>query len=1145
MNYNFVNLRTHTNYSLSEGMLTSDYIAEFCNKDLQPACAISDTSNLFGVFEFSEKLFSKGVQPIIGMQINLQDDYLDQKPNEVVLIVKNKIGYKNLVKLANKVNISINSNPSRSIDIKTLEMNKDGLIILSGGPENGFIGLPASKENILITNSRVERLKKIFENNFYIEIQRNGLERDLKAEPILLDIANKKLVPIVATNDTFFKTKEEFESHEILLMIDKGLTISSKKSRNVSKENYLKNTSEMNELYADLPEALHNTILIAKRCSFSLKETNPLLPNFIISNNKITKSDKTEEEILSDLSIQGLKNRLNLSDSDDLQNNKLYFSRLTEELRIINKMGFSGYFLIVSDFVKWSKQNFIPVGPGRGSGAGSMVAWSLEITDLDPLKWGLLFERFLNPDRISMPDFDIDFCQERRDEVINYIKNKYGDDHVAQIITFGSLQARAAIRDVGRVLEMPYGQVDKIAKLIPAIPANPVSLSEALKDEELKKEKELDEGVSKVIDVALDLEGLNRHVSTHAAGIVISQSPLNEIIPLYSETENEIPATQFNLKYIEKAGLVKFDILGLKTLSIISRTEKLIKKEIERFDILKIELNDVDVFKMLSQGDTVGVFQLESKGMQSALKGLKPDRFEDIIAVVALYRPGPMENIPSYINRKHGKEKVQYMHEKLSSILEETYGIFIYQEQVMQAAQILAGYSLSAADILRRAMGKKDKVEMEMQKQKFIDGTTKIGLSKKISNEIFDQISAFAGYGFNKSHAAAYALIAYQCAWLKCHYPHEFFSSLMTFDQDNTDKLSIFINDLKRMKINFLSPNINQSSNFFSVEKDSYGNKSIRCSLSSLKNVGNEAVKNLIKIKDQHKKFRNIDDFINKTPLNIFGKRGIESLIKSGAFDELYSNRKKLFSAISVMLLHSQKTLNDKKNNQNNLFDSIDNIELSKSFKEMHEWNILEKEINEFSALGYYLNFHPLKKYVNVFSKLNIMESSIFHNKIDEIKNLRFIKLAGLIKKMNKRKSQRGGFYGVVEINDLFGDFEITFDESNFANLLEIYEKHSLYIFDVEIKFDNNFGFRLIERRSQIFEDVVNKNKLDIELEVYESHPIKDIKEKVNDDGSKIFFKVKNKDSIIHINTNEKINLNKNVLNKFFSLDGINSIKLN
>ncbi len=998
----FVNLRTHTNFSLSEGMLTSKYIAEFCKTNLQPACGISDTSNLFGVFEFSEALFLAGVQPIIGMQINLKDN-LYKKSNEIIVFAKNKIGYKNLVNLSNIINNCVTENPERLINLEVLVKYKEGLIALSGGPENGFVGFHAGEQNYDISLKRSQFLKETFNKDFYIEIQRTGIKRDLIAEPMLIELAYKLNVPIVATNDSYFKSSNDFESHEVLMMIDKGQTISANKTRYLSKENYLKTNSEMIKLFQDIPEAITNSLIIAKRCSFMLEEQKPLLPKFVTSNN-----NKTEDDMLKDLSISGLKKRLDVISCNKGKNTEKYFQRLDNELEIINNMGFSGYFLIVSDFVKWSKQNYIPVGPGRGSGAGSIVAWALEITDLDPIKWGLLFERFLNPDRVSMPDFDIDFCQERRDEVISYIQQKYGEDHVAQIITFGSLQARAAIRDVGRVLEMPYGQVDKIAKMIPMIPANPMTLSKALQNEaELVKAKNADEGVSKVLDTAMALEGLNRHVSTHAAGVVISEFPIGEKIPLYRENDNDLPATQFDLKFIEKAGLVKFDILGLKTLSIIARTEKLIKKENNNFKLSEIKLDDKKTFEDLSKGQTVGVFQLESRGMQSALRGLKPDRFEDIIAVVALYRPGPMENIPSYINRKHGQEKVKYMHEKLSSILEETYGIFIYQEQVMQAAQILAGYTLSSADILRRAMGKKDKVEMAMQKQKFIEGAKLQGLSIDNSNEIFEQISAFAGYGFNKSHAAAYALIAYQCAWLKSHYPHEFFSCLMSYDSDNTDKLADYINDLKRLSIEFLSPDINISYSHFTVEKNNKLDKCVRCSLSSLKNVGNEAIKSIVQIRNEKEKFIDIDDFIKKVPLNLLGKRGMESLIKCGAFDKIYKNRQKLFNSIPIMILHSQKTLKDIQNNQESLFNSISNIELSKSFIKTSDWSVAERELNELSSLGYHLNYHPLKSFMKVLNKMKITPSAFFQKHYDLIQNKKFIKVAGLVKKSFEKKNSK------------------------------------------------------------------------------------------------------------------------------------------
>ncbi len=1138
----FIHLRTHTSYSLSEGMLTADYISNFCRSKKQPACAITDTSNLFGVFEFSVKLLTNGIQPIIGMQINLSDEYYNDNSNEIILISKNEIGYMNLVKLSNIINSQVKIGSKKSIDCKLLNKFNKGLIVLSGGAEDGFVGLPASKKDFEIAKKRANFLKNLFNNDFYIELQRHNLEREKIAEPILIELAYKFDIPIVATNDSYFKTKKEFEAHEVLMMIDKGLTISSKNNRFLSNENYLKSTNEMISLFRDLPEAIENTINIAKRCSFCLRETNPVLPSFVISSKNVS-----EEKLLEKLSTDGLKIRLNIDNNKDhFSEFEEYFLRLKNELKIILRMGFAGYFLIVSDFVKWSKKNNIPVGPGRGSGAGSIVAWALQITDLDPLKWGLLFERFLNPERISMPDFDIDFCQERRDEVINYIKNKYGNDHVAQIITFGSLQARAAIRDVGRVLEMPYGQVDKIAKMIPAIPANPVKLSEALKNiEELKREKNQDDGVSKVIDIALEIEGLNRHVSTHAAGIVISEKPIADSVPLYSEFDQEIPATQFNMKYVEKAGLVKFDILGLKTLTIISKTENLIKKINEKFDISQIDLADKNIYKMLSKGNTIGVFQLESSGMKNVLNGLNPERFQDIMAVLSLFRPGPMENIPKYINRKQGQEKVEYMHDKLSSILRETYGIFIYQEQVMQAAQILAGYNLSSADILRRAMGKKDRKEMEEQKQNFIDGAVHHGLNSETSEDIFEQIAAFAGYGFNKSHAAAYALISYQCAWLKSYYPHEFFSSLMTYDYDNTDKLFVYLNDLKRLSINLLPPDINKSYDFFNVENLKNGSKAIRCSLSSLKNVGTEAVRKLIEIRKRKGCFLNVDDFIDKMPLNILGKRGLESLIKSGAFDKLDSNRRKLFNSIPIMLLHSQKMIEDEKNSQENLFVNFDNIELSSSFKNEPDWSILEKQTNEFNSLGYYLKQHPIQNYTSIFKKLNIITSSELDG-ILKSKNDKIIKVCGLINKINKKTSENGRNWGIIELNDLEGVIEIIYSSDNLYRLEEIYEKQNLYCLDVNIKFDKNRQPRLLEMRTQNINNLISKNELSLELDISDSRCLKNLKEKIsnlNQGKSEIILKVKKKEKDISININQKVYLDDIFLKNVLNISGINSLK--
>ena len=1129
---NFINLRTHTNYSLAEGMLTSNYIADFCVNDMQPACAITDTSNLFGAFEFSEKLFSSGVQPIIGMQVNVYDKYFDSKHFELVLLAKSEEGYKNLVVIANKINSNISLNIHKKINIDFLIKYRRGLIFLSGGYQNGYIGNPIFLGEKKISFDRAKNIKSFLVHDFYIELQRSNIKEKNSAENELLSLSLELEIPIVATNDSYFRDKNHFEAFEMLSLIEKSKTISSKKQSSFTNENYFKTKHEMISLFEDLPEAIQNTSIIAQKCSFCLKPKELSLPKFVSSelNDEFT--------ALKQISESGLEKRLKENQIvQDLDKIQIYKNRLNQELDVISKMGFSGYFLIVSDFVKWSKDNNIPVGPGRGSGAGSIVAWCIQITELDPIKWGLLFERFLNPERVSMPDFDIDFCQDRRDEVINYIKNRYGHENVAQIITFGSLQARAAIRDVGRVLEMPYSQVDQIAKLIPATPANPVTLSKALEtQEELLKSKQENEEVSKLIDLSLAIEGLNRHVSTHAAGIVIADKKLNNIIPLYSEKEGEIPATQFNLKYIEKAGLVKFDILGLKTLTIISFAEKLIKKNNKNFNISTINLDDKKVYSMLSEGQTIGVFQLESKGMQSALRGLKPDRFEDIIAVVALYRPGPMENIPNYINRKHGIEEIEYMHENLSDILSETYGIFIYQEQVMQAAQVLADYSLASADILRRAMGKKDKKEMDMQKEKFIDGAKKIHIQRSKAEEIFDQISAFAGYGFNKSHAAAYALIAYQCAWLKAHHPHEFFASLMTYDSDNVEKLSIFVHELNRMKIKINPPCINFSYDKFTVEELN-DQKCIRYSLSSLKNVGNEAVKKMISVRNKIGSFKSFDHFVDEVPQNIFGKRGLESLTISGSFDNFNMSRNKLFSSISSILIFSQRIENDKLSNQNNLFNDINELSLTKSLKNAPEFSIFENEENELSSLGFYLKQHPIKKVDSIYDKFEFKKSDFFNNKHDLTRTPTIYKFIGIVKQIFKRKSQNGNLYGVIEASDAEGIVEIFMDIKDVYFIEENFDKNQIFVFNLEIRLDRNSGIRIICQSIYKLFDYVSKNINSLDLYILDKSCLKSLKDKLSNtytgnSNISIFLNMYHKNNLVRVTLNENIKINDFFINE-------------
>jgi len=1000
------------------------------------------------------------------------------------------------------------------------------------------VGKPASLRNKIIVKERLEKLKSLFQDNLYIELQRHGLEIQDIAEKILIEISHELNIPLVATNDCFFENEEKFNAHQVLTCIDKGLTISSDNSRLITKEHYLKDTETMINLFRDIPEAIENTIVIAKRCSFFVESHDPILPTYPGLKGM------SEADYLFKISNEGLKERFKLSSKKFNEKEKqFYIERLIDELKIINKMGFSGYFLIVYDFIKWAKDNLIPVGPGRGSGAGSIVAWSLKITDLDPIRWGLLFERFLNPERISMPDFDIDFCQDRREEVINYVRDRYGHDRVAQIITFGSLQAKAAIRDVGRVLEMPYGQVDKIAKLIPFLPANPPTIQEAIDSEdELKREIAENQEVETLIKTAIDVEGLNRHVSTHAAGLVIGDRPLNKLVPLYKFNEDEMPATQFNMKFVERAGLVKFDFLGLKTLTVLSKAENLIQKKIKNFDLNKITLDDDKTYKMLSSGSTTGIFQLESSGMKDVLIGLMPDRFEDIIAVVSLYRPGPMENIPSYINRKHGREKISYMHPFLEDILEETYGIFIYQEQVLRAAQILANFSLGSADILRRAMGKKDKIEMEQQKQSFLEGAKNKNIDVNKANEIFDQISAFAGYGFNKSHAAAYALIAYQTAWIKSNFPHEFFAAMMTIEYNNTDKLSVFVNDLRRLGISILPPCINKSGSEFLIEQNEQ-KLSLRYSLSALKNVGNEAVKKIVNIRNKLGQFSSIDDFLIKIPYSLLTKKLLESLIQSGSFDCLEKNRNKLFQSIELLLNHSQSIEKDKISNQQNLFDDADNNQLLIDLVEKPEWAIDNKIKNEFLSIGLYLQSHPLDNYLEVLKTLKIKSNIEIMDNPHKFLN-KNVPLCGVVSKIIKKQSFRGKWATVV-----LNDPNVSVEINVYSDVYHKYENYlieqKLMLFDTEIKKETNQGIKINARRITPLNDYISEKKLNLTIFIDDVEVVKRIYDSSTNlvpGNSNLIINLSRKAQIIKFVVKENIKISSELISNLTKINNVKSI---
>jgi DNA polymerase-3 subunit alpha len=1053
----FVHLRVHTAFSLLEGAIRISELVKICQEQRMPAVAITDTNNLFGGLEFSSACIEAGVQPIIGCQLSITRKKSGEGSSahegvkacdNLVLLVQNDKGYRNLLKLLGQAYLGHINNEKISdepqVSITELKQHSDGLLALSGGPE-GPIGHLLAEGQDDLAEALLISMKEAFPKRLYIEIMRHGLDREKRTEAKFIDLAYKHDLPLVATNEPFFTTPEMYEAHDALICIAAGAYVSQAERRRLSRQHYFKSPEEMCALFVDLPEAIDNTLIIAQRCSSKIEKIDPILPPYDCGDGRTEKNelhDQSEAGLTVRLENEIFKDGMSKASKNNIA--KPYRERLKYELGIIAKMGFPGYFLIVADFVHWAKQHKIPVGPGRGSGAGSVVAWALTITDLDPIRWGLLFERFLNPERVSMPDFDIDFCQDRRDDVIRYVQEKYGRDHVAQIITFGKLQARAVLRDVGRVLEMPYGQVDRICKMVPNNPASPTTLGEAIKVEpQFKEEINADASVGKLIEIGLKLEGLYRHASTHAAGVVIGDRPLDELIPLYRDPRSNMLVTGFNMKHVEAAGLVKFDFLGLKTLTVLAKAIELISDRGADIDLLSIPLDDKKTFQMLSQGESIGVFQLESNGMRDVLRKLKPDTFKDIIAVVALYRPGPMENIPSYIARKHGQEEPDYLYPTLEGILKETFGIMIYQEQVMQVAQELSGYTLGNADLLRRAMGKKDQVEMDKQRQVFVNGAHAKGVPDDKASEIFDQVNMFAGYGFNKSHAAAYALVSYQTAFLKAHFPIEFLAASMTLEINNTDKLNLFRQELSRLGIEVLGPDVNASAADFRVEVGSDGNARVRYALAAVKNVGGAAMRLLVDERIKNGPFADIADFTQRVDSKVMNKRLMENLVRAGAFDRLEPNRRRVYQGIEMIMRHASAAAQDRNSDQIGLFSSGDTPMPSVSLPATSDWSPTDRMKEEFDAVGFYLSGHPLDAYGKSLEHFKVRPSA----EIISEGNPGPVNMAGTVISKVERTSGKGNRYAFVQLTDVTGIFEIMVFSELLSVARELFEAgNSLFI---------------------------------------------------------------------------------------------------
>ena len=1085
----FVHLHVHSSYSLLEGAIQVGALAKLAAGDGQPAMALTDTNNLFGALEFSEKLAGVGVQPIAGVQLGV--DFQDEegggrKPvqpviGHLVLLAMNEAGYGNLMKLVSQACLAAGTGQP-VVTIEQLAESREDLIALTGGA-GGPLDLALRAGQPAQAGARLQRLQTIFGDRLYVELQRHERDDGPSVEAGLLKLAYDADLPIVATNEPYFGKPADFEAHDALLAVAAGRLLSDNERRRVTPEHYFATRAEMKRRFADLPEALASTVEIARRCSWRVGTRKPILPRF-------GEEGRDEAEELESQARAGLAARLEKHGPAQGFAVEDYDKRLTFELSIITRMKFPGYFLIVSDFIKWAKDHDIPVGPGRGSGAGSLVAYALTITDVDPLRFGLLFERFLNPDRVSMPDFDIDFCQYRREEVIEYVKHRYGEERVAQIITFGTLQARGVLRDVGRVLEMPYGQVDKLTKLVPQNPAKPITLPEAIAGEPKLQEAAAEEPVvGRLLEIAQKLEGLHRHASTHAAGVVIGDRPLEQLVALSVDPRTGMRVTQFNMKWVEQAGLVKFDFLGLKTLTTLTIAVKLIAQRDIKVDLAQLPFDDPTTYAMLARGETVGVFQVESVGMRKALVEMKADRIEDLIALVALYRPGPMDNIPTYCRRKLGLEEPTYLHPGMEPYLSETHGIIVYQEQVMQVAQALSGYSLGEADLLRRAMGKKIKAEMDAQRDRFVKGAIEGGIKKDVASEIFDLLAKFADYGFNKSHAAAYAVVAFQTAYLKANYPVEFLAASMTLDMGNTDKLSEFRRDAERLGIKVERPAINRSGVEFDVAEGK-----IFYALGAIKGVGSAAVESVVAARAMGGPFRDLADLARRIDTKLVNRRTLEALIAAGALDELEGDRARAVAAIDGMLALSNRTRDEAAAGQ---FDLLGGGVVQEAFRipQVEPWAPAEKLRREHEAVGFFLSGHPLDDYEHVLKRLRVQRYADFAQTV-KVNGTGVGKVAVSVIDKSERRTKSGSKMGIVNLSDPSGQFEAVLFSEGLMRFRDLLEPGRALVLRLSAVLDGEEVRPRIEGAEEL-DDLASRQKQDLLIYLRDEKAVASIAERI------------------------------------------------
>ncbi|MGL4441193.1 MAG: DNA polymerase III subunit alpha [Bosea sp. (in: a-proteobacteria)] len=1090
----FVHLHVHSSYSLLEGAMTVPALCKLAIADRQPALALTDTNNLFGALEFSEKLAGSGIQPLVGVQLSVDCEDTAHDPRrplhvvhpQVVLLAATAEGYENLLALISEAYMVPELGASPVVRLSVFRAHANGVIALTGGM-NGPVDTALRDGRLEQAASRLASLHASFGDRLYVEIQRPASGGVLATEAELLRLAYDSELPIVATNIPFFSKPQDHEAHDALMAIAAGRLMSDDDRPRISDGQYFATRAEMIRRFADLPEALEATVEVAMRCSWRPMVRKPILPRFETADGR---DEPTE---LREQAEAGLKARLEAHGPCVGFTLQDYDKRLAFELSVIEGMKFPGYFLIVADFIKWAKAKDIPVGPGRGSGAGSLVAYALTITDVDPLRFGLLFERFLNPDRVSMPDFDIDFCQDRREEVIEYVKRRYGEERVAQIITFGTMLARGVMRDVGRVLEMPYGQVDKLTKLVPQAPGKITPLAEAISGEPKLQMAAKDEPiVGRMLEICQKLEGLHRHASTHAAGVVIGDRPLDQLVPLYRDPRTGARVTQYNMKWVEQAGLVKFDFLGLKTLTVLTTAVRLIAQRGIEIRLDQLPFDDPKTYEMLARGETVGVFQVESAGMRKALVEMKADRIEDLIALVALYRPGPMDNIPTYCRRKLGLEKATYIHPALEPYLSETHGIIVYQEQVMQVAQALSGYSLGEADLLRRAMGKKDQKEMDNQRARFVQGATERDIPEGLAVEIFDLLDKFANYGFNKSHAAAYAIVSYQTAYLKANFPVEYMAASMTLDMSNTDKLSEFRRDAERMGIVVEPPSLNRSGVAFDVRDGK-----IFYALAAIRGVGAEAVASLIAAREEGGPFRDLGDVARRIDPRRVNKRTLEALIAAGALDEIEMDRARSTAAIEGMVALANRTRESAEGGQDELFGAGASDALV--IPPYQPWLASEKLQKEHGAVGFFLTGHPLDDYALVLQRMRVRRYAEFAATVRQT-GASMGRLAASVIDRAERRTKTGNKMGIVQLSDQSGHFEAVVFSEGLQRYRDLLEPGNVVLLMVSATLDGDEVKPRIESVEPL-DAAAARQKQDMRIFVRDEKPIAALAERLKQSG--------------------------------------------